>query len=139
MGDPADEKTETVASTQPSKTTLYIAIGCGVLALILIVIVIITSMSGGDPTVPGGAAATAGAAAAEALRRRQASRKTVEAAQVEGEAAVADIEAIKDRADADAAAVVDAVAKADDARLKADGENLFGGGAGDKTDPGVPS
>ena len=58
-------------STKPDKTKLYIAIGCGVVALILIVVVIITYMNGGDGSVAGGGAAAAAAAAAEAARRQR--------------------------------------------------------------------
>jgi uncharacterized membrane protein YdbT with pleckstrin-like domain len=120
------------------KTKLYLAIACGVLALILIVVVILVVTSGGDPTIPAGGAAAAAAAAAEAARRqRNESRQQVETAKADTTKTAAEIAANKERADADAAQVRDEVASATDEKLKEEGERLFGSTKPeDKTDPG---
>ena len=118
------------------KTTLYVAIGCAVLAVILIVVVVIVSMSGGDPTAPGAAAAAAGVAAAEATRRRINARKVLTYTRADIEETGDKIEKIKEEADADTAAVVDAVADMSDEELKNEGEALFGT-AGDEENTDV--
>ena len=110
----------------PSKTTLYLAIACGVLVLILVVVVIITMTQGGDPTVPGGAAVAAAAAAAEATRRRQAARKEVAEAKTDVVVLGNQIEKNKEDADADMKAVPAEVAKLDDKALGDEADRLFG-------------
>ena len=110
----------------PSKTTLYIAIGCGVLVLILVVVVAIIMFQGGDPTVPGGAAAAAAAAAAEATRRRNAARTTVTETKTTVVELGKDIEENKENADADMKAVPAEVAKLDDKALGDEADRLFG-------------
>lgn len=120
-----DEKTEEVVVSIP-KTKLYIAIACGVVALILIAVVAFTMFNGGDPTAAAGGVGAAAAAAAEAeRRRRKEAREAVEKAKADAATSGAEIERNQNEADADAKAVEDEVAKADDENLEKDGEDLF--------------
>ena len=106
-------------------TTLYLAIACGVVALVLIALY----LSGGDPTLTGGGAVAVTMAVAEAARRqRKATREKVEKAKAEASQASDDIEANRDQAETEATRVAEDVAKMTDDDLKKEGEELFGPG-----------
>lgn len=113
--------------TQPSKTTLYVAVGCAVLVLILVAVVLVVYTNGGDPTVPGGLAVAAAAAAAEATRRRNTTRQEVAETKTAVKRTAQDILNEKEAADKARAAVPVEVAKMSDEQLKDEGNKLFGG------------
>lgn len=113
---------------QPSKTTLYLAIACGVLVLILIVVALIVYTGGGNPAVPASAAAASAAAAAEAMRRRTVARQDVGQAKTDLDQQIGEIKDNHQSTNQAAEKVPGEVAKMTDERLKAEGERLFGGG-----------
>lgn len=111
-----------------NKTTLYLAIACGVLALILIVVVVIVATSGGDPTIPVSAAVAATAAAAEATRRRIVSRNKVDEAKEEVETIGTEIQADHDSNVIRMEDIREKVENMPDKDLANEADNLFGGG-----------
>lgn len=117
-----------MARSQTNKTTLYLAIACGVLVLILAAVTLVVYTSGGDPSLPGGVAIAAAAATAEAARRRTAAREEVSAVQKTVIKTTGEIKENKVAADKTAGAVPGEVDKMTDEQLKGEGNRLFGGG-----------
>ncbi len=109
--------------------TYYVAVGCGVLAIVLFAIVVILMVNGKDPALAWFGTASSTSVAAEAARREAQRRRDEARRRLEEEQAALtqeDPTALQDEARRAADAAREEVARASDEELEREGEALFG-------------